>query len=733
MSRPITESPSVGGANGAGTFANSVRNVNERRARRGSFPALVTGNLGLEAPKITATPPTPTDQPTVYSAKSPIGTLVNGTGSGRQTPKRARGNSINPPSKLSQSMTSPQTPPGAREGTIQQDMSTMPPQANGSGFFQSMFSAAQSAATQLTNNIPMNLANQNRSRSATLERLEENSTKDTGRNSTDGSPSGREPAVKTLGQGELDLAALGIVPEPESAPDSTRNSADVGGRDGNRVADRRGQGMSVPNSAVSGYSGFETAGESPIGGGSLSVQTRGSVRTPMAEDNPAFLTSNNSVADGSERGSVSGNEDNDGEGERKRSGSVRSGVESTKRRERGSSAASSGIGLQPLPKPTGFAVASKKRNRDYHNLFRSVPEDDYLIEDYGCALQREILLHGRLYVSEGHICFYSNIIGWVTTLVISFDEVMSVEKKSTALLFPNAIVIQTLHAKHVFASFISRDPTYDLIVGLWNVRHPQLIQGQGEAHLGEPLPEEDGIDTGDDEEEYEETDDDLGGSMTDGGDGTYDDPPEKPMGKVPSRKTSQLALDANKNITATAPAGDCPGPVIHGPTSCGCEDQHYDKLLCNEVVPAPLGQVYSFLFGPKSYQFLTHLLNDEEKVLELSIPNQAEWEDVDGKKTRQYTYIKPLGGSIGPKQTRCNITETQEFNDLEDHVTVTVSTQTPDVPSGGVFLVKTRYCISWAEDNCTRLVSTCTVEWSGKSWIKGMFPHLCTSYHSENP
>src|SRR5690606_12299720 len=93
------------------------------------------------------------------------------------------------------------------------------------------------------------------------------------------------------------------------------------------------------------------------------------------------------------------------------------------------------------PKITGFAVASKKRNRDFHTLFRSVPEDDYLIEDYGCALQKDILVHGRLYVSEGHICFNSNILGWVNTLVISFDEVMAIEKKSTALLFPNAIVI----------------------------------------------------------------------------------------------------------------------------------------------------------------------------------------------------------------------------------------------------------------------------------------------------
>jgi hypothetical protein len=36
---------------------------------------------------------------------------------------------------------------------------------------------------------------------------------------------------------------------------------------------------------------------------------------------------------------------------------------------------------------TGFAVASNKRNADFHELFSSIPEGDYLIEGmFGCAL-----------------------------------------------------------------------------------------------------------------------------------------------------------------------------------------------------------------------------------------------------------------------------------------------------------------------------------------------------------
>jgi hypothetical protein len=106
----------------------------------------------------------------------------------------------------------------------------------------------------------------------------------------------------------------------------------------------------------------------------------------------------------------------------------------------------SSISRMSLP-VTGFAVASNKRNLEFHTLFNQIDEGDYLIEgepcaghygpplvpsscdvrryrlafnavrctsDYGCALQKDILVHGRIYVSEHHLSFHSNILGWVT-------------------------------------------------------------------------------------------------------------------------------------------------------------------------------------------------------------------------------------------------------------------------------------------------------------------------------
>lgn len=100
-----------------------------------------------------------------------------------------------------------------------------------------------------------------------------------------------------------------------------------------------------------------------------------------------------------------------------------------------------------------------------------------LSSDYGCALQREILIQGRLYISEHHLCFNANIFGWVTTVVLALSEIVNIEKRNTALVIPNAIHIATMHSRHTFASFISRDITYELIVSLWRNQHPVVPPG----------------------------------------------------------------------------------------------------------------------------------------------------------------------------------------------------------------------------------------------------------------
>jgi hypothetical protein len=54
-----------------------------------------------------------------------------------------------------------------------------------------------------------------------------------------------------------------------------------------------------------------------------------------------------------------------------------------------------------------YSLTHPKRNRDFHNSFKEIPQNEHLINDYSCALQKDILFQGRIFVSRHYICFNS--------------------------------------------------------------------------------------------------------------------------------------------------------------------------------------------------------------------------------------------------------------------------------------------------------------------------------------
>lgn len=740
------------------------------KSANASLPSLDTSKRpvtppgsAIKAPLTTVTPPTPTDSKSIIPKTSPkkdatayedVPNIIVSPSGNMISHRRARSTSaVGQPSKLSNAISAPLTPtveeartPGSK--TSSRDITPA------AGFFSSW--GLQNAASFLTNT----LNSQSRSRSGTGNTEPEKIKQPEGETAELVEPALSEKAelaVDTLGQGSLNFSHLGLTmngPEengnetPPSQPDPSRPSASQRDEQAARMEDARAA------RAVS------MAYEKPL---------REDGPTPIAEDNPSNPTPRHSqqvlsgaFAASGDQTPPNGSVFEEDTGSIKRSSSIRSKM--TAKRNRGSSGATGNSALAAMigaststlanpatgPRLTGFAVAPKSRNRNFHQLFRSVPEDDYLIEDYSCALQRDILLAGRLYISEGHICFSSNILGWVTTLVISFDEIVSVEKETTAMVFPNAIAVQTLHARHTFRSLLSREATYDLIIGIWKASHPgtfkssangiQIDRGTGDKteKAMDNEPETDVASDEDDEVYDEDAEEDEADSFVDTGEGSVADSDTSNIKSV-SRKTSAIAGQAN---TVPYPSGagdvaqgekiaaaaaeltvDFPGPPSHAPTECTDSATHYDKMIKDETIPAPLGKIYSMLFGPMSGIFVPRYLRDEQKVMDLQFEDDKKGLSNEIK-SRSYTYIKPLNAPIGPKQTKCTTTEQIDFFDLEKAVSVTCTTQTPDVPSGNVFSVKTRYCLSWAPGNSTRFQMNCGIEWTGKSWLKGRFCDL---------
>ncbi|XP_042337690.1 GRAM domain-containing protein 2B-like [Plectropomus leopardus] len=104
-----------------------------------------------------------------------------------------------------------------------------------------------------------------------------------------------------------------------------------------------------------------------------------------------------------------------------------------------------------------------KTNAQYHKLFKEVSKDESLKQSYTCALQRDILYQGKMFVSDNWICFHSKVFGRDTKISIPVMSVTFIKKTKTALLVPNALVIETTSDQHVFVSFLSRNTTYKLL------------------------------------------------------------------------------------------------------------------------------------------------------------------------------------------------------------------------------------------------------------------------------
>ena len=286
-------------------------------------------------------------------------------------------------------------------------------------------------------------------------------------------------------------------------------------------------------------------------------------------------------------------------------------------------------------------------------------------------------------------------------------EVISLEKRMTAFVIPNAIQLSTRTAKYTFTSFLSRDTTFDVLHNVWRLARPedssmgsQRVSPRGSLEEGE------------------------GSSIADGG----------PINGV------------------GAPAKE-KGPARNRVTQCDCRNSggHYPETAMDAVFPGTPEKIYNLMF---SSGFMKDFMRENQKLLGASSRNTlcyehvirmsrtphpraftdiqiSDWIPSETTKllARNMTYIKPLNASIGPKQTRCELRDEMVVCDFETYVTMLTTTRTPEVPSGGVFSVKTKTCITWASDVASRVLVSTQVEWTGRSFIKGEFPfhavHLC--------
>ncbi|CAM9361317.1 unnamed protein product, partial [Ectocarpus sp. 13 AM-2016] len=111
------------------------------------------------------------------------------------------------------------------------------------------------------------------------------------------------------------------------------------------------------------------------------------------------------------------------------------------------------------------------------------------VADFSCAVESRILLHGRMYVTNTFVCFYSNLFGFEKIIKIPFCHMRCITKEKTALFIPNAIAIITSKKEYIFRSFWDREDAFKTLKQCQQDASNTLTQQQQHAAESSPMLE----------------------------------------------------------------------------------------------------------------------------------------------------------------------------------------------------------------------------------------------------
>ncbi|XP_075548134.1 protein Aster-B-like isoform X4 [Dermacentor variabilis] len=306
----------------------------------------------------------------------------------------------------------------------------------------------------------------------------------------------------------------------------------------------------------------------------------------------------------------------------------------------------------------------KSRSEDFKRLFKDLPETERLIVDYSCALQRDILVHGRLYVTQNFICFYANIFRWETNVVIRCKDVTSMTKEKTARVIPNAVQVCTDHERHFFTSFGARDKTYLMLFRIWQ---NALMEQE------EELP------NGEDDEDEEASGPELFASAREA-------------------QHSEMPTDLSDS-SDTAEPPECPST-------------HEGRQILNLTLPLSVDQLFTLLFTGSRF---FHDLLTSRKTYDVTESNWQPCPET-GNKLRQLTYTVTLNHAMAKA---AQTTETQILHKASrpGHVyAIDCDVQSTGVPYCDAFCVKSHYCLARLSDSRSRLCIYGCVRYKKSVW-----------------
>ncbi|XP_065532783.1 protein Aster-C isoform X4 [Lathamus discolor] len=319
----------------------------------------------------------------------------------------------------------------------------------------------------------------------------------------------------------------------------------------------------------------------------------------------------------------------------------------------------------------------KYRSEEFKRQFSHLPDSERLIVDYACALQKDILLQGRLYLSENWLCFHSNIFRWETTISIALKDITFMTKEKTARLIPNAIQIATKGEKFFFTSFSARDRSYLSIFRLWqNVLLDKVEESPSEKEVKKsPLPSS-----------------------------------ERKSVKLVRSRSLEKSLDLNEN--EDPPEKSSASDSEEAVKETVSENDLYGRLFINRVFHITADKMFEILFT--NSHFMQRFLNSRSIVDAVSTP----WNrDSNGNQLRTLTYTVTINNPLCGKFTTA--TEKQILHKQSQKgqsYQVDAEVLTHDVPYHDYFYTVNRYCISRTSSHKCRLRVSAEVKYKKQPW-----------------
>ena len=319
-----------------------------------------------------------------------------------------------------------------------------------------------------------------------------------------------------------------------------------------------------------------------------------------------------------------------------------------------------------------------------------LPEEEQVIDDFSCAIQKEVLLHGRLYVSAQYMCFYSKIFGHTTMEVMPFARTVAIEKRNTSLFIPNAIEITYRQgdgapARRFFTSFKDRDEAITSLRNLWDKHRsgggqPPLSPVMKRPQEPEPEPE-----------------------------------PEPERAQFPTPRPAD---------TCAAPGAE--EPLVEDEIDMMLvADENQRKIEMTELVSFMLTEcsscadVFEEFFADSSDYTVHYREQRGDTATELT-----SWQPSTSLgHTRTVRFISPVKAAIGPKTTAAEETQQYQLSASGNSLLVQAEAIFPSVPYGECFKVVTQYTISrvrGAPVDSVKIVISSGLRWLKSTWWESL-------------